>query len=352
MSFLDDERALREGDPGGMLDAIAGMPRHCRDGYELGRAAAELPSGEGVTAIAVCGMGGSAVAGDVLRSLYAGRLRIPVVVVRTPELPEWCGPHTLVVVSSYSGGTAETLACFEEAVRRGCRIVAVTSGGELASRAKELGLALVTVPGGFQPRAALGYIALGSLGALETIGMLPAVAPELDETVRELETLAAQLAPGVPTDIDPAKQLAEAIGERVPVIWGAEGIGSVAAARWKTQCNELAKVPAWAASLPELDHNEVVGWSEDRGRGFFLVALRHEGEHPEIARRFALSVQIATDSGVRAEEVWSRGRSALSRLFTLIMVGDFTATYLGLARGVDPSPVDVITRLKAALATP
>ena len=327
MSILDDERALREGDPGGMLDAIAGMPRHCREGYELGHGARDLPSGEGVTAIAVSGMGGSAVAGDVLRSLYADRLRIPVVVVRSPQLPEWCGPHTLVIVSSYSGGTAETLSCFEEAVRRGCRIVAVTSGGELGGRAKERELALVTVPGGFQPRAALGYLALGSLGAL-----------------------AAQLAPGVPTDINPAKQLAGAIGERVPVIWGAEGIGSVAAARWKTQCNELAKVPAWAASLPELDHNEVVGWSEDRGRGFFLVALRHEGEHPEIARRFALSIQIATGAGAGAEEVRSRGRSSLSQLLTLIMMGDFTATYLGLARGVDPTPVEVITRLKEALA--
>jgi glucose/mannose-6-phosphate isomerase len=350
LSLLDDERALREGDPGGMLEAIAGLPRHCREGYELGRTAAELPSGEGVTAIAFCGMGGSAVAGDVLRSLYADRLRIPVVVVRTPELPEWCGPHSLVVVSSYSGDTAETLACFEQAVRRGSRIVAVTSGGTLARRAAELGLAVVTVPGGSQPRAALGYLALGCLGALETVGLLPSVGPELDEAARELEALAAQLAPGVPTDINPAKQLVEAIGERVPVIWGAEGIGSVVASRWKTQCNENGKVPAWAASLPELDHNEVVGWSTDRGRGFFLVALRHEGEHSEIAPRFPLSVQIATDAGVDAQEVWARGRSSLSRLLTMIMIGDFTATYLGLARGADPSEIDVITRLKTALA--
>jgi glucose/mannose-6-phosphate isomerase len=350
LSLLDDERALREGDPGGMLDAVADLSRRCRVGYDLGRTAEDLPSGEGVTGIAFCGMGGSAVAGDVLRSLYADRQRIPVVVVRTPELPEWCGPHSIVIVSSYSGDTAETLACFEEAVRRGCRIVAVTSGGTLARRAAELALAVVTVPGGSQPRAALGYLALGCLGALESVGLLPPVGPELDETIRELEALAAQLAPGVPTDINPAKQLAEAIGERVPVIWGAEGIGSVAAARWKTQCNENGKVPAWAASLPELDHNEVVGWSNDRGRGFFLVTLRHEGEHPEIAPRFPLSVQIAIDAGIHAQEVWAHGRSSLSRLLTLIMVGDFTATYLGLARGVDPTPVAVITRLKAALA--
>jgi glucose/mannose-6-phosphate isomerase len=347
---LDDERALRELDTGGMLEAVAGLPGHCREGYELGRAVTEPPSGEGVANIAFVGMGGSAVSGDVVRSLYAGRLRQPVLVLRSPELPEWCGPHTLVVASSYSGETAETLEAFDEAVRRGCRIVAVSSGGELTRRASELDVACVSVPGGFVPRAALGYLALGALGALEAIGLVPSAVAELDEGVKELETLVAQLAPGVPPDINPAKQLAEAIGERIPVIWGAEGIGSVAAARWKTQMNENGKVPAWSSSLPELDHNEVVGWIEDRGRRAFIVALRHEGEHPDVAARFPLSIEIAQGSGALVQEVWARGRSALARLLTLIVHGDFAATYLGLEHGVDPSEMDAITRLKRALA--
>jgi glucose/mannose-6-phosphate isomerase len=350
VSLLDDERFLREGDPGGMLAAVTALPAHCRDGYELGRASAGLPSGDGVTAIAFVGMGGSAVSGDVVRSLYADRLRIPVQSVRTPELPEWCGPHTLVFASSYSGNTAETLDGFEEAARRGCRVVAVTSGGELERRASELGQACVVVPGGFVPRAALGYLALASIGSLETIGLVPSAAEELDEAERELEVLAGQLGPAVPTDINPAKQLAGAIGERFPVIWGAEGIGAAAAARWKTQMNENGKVPAWSASVPELDHNEVVGWSEGRGTRFFLVVLRHEAEHPDISARFPLSISIAQGSGVRAQEVWASGRSPLARLLTLVAQGDFTATYLGLAHGADPSEMDAITRLKQALA--
>jgi len=350
VTLLDDERSLRAADASGMLDAVADLPRHCREGHALGLEAVDLPSAAGVENLAFCGMGGSAVAGDVLRVLMVDRLGFPVQVIRSPELPEWCQPHTLVVVSSYSGDTAEALACFEEAVLRGCRVVVVTSGGQLGRRAEELGLGRAVVPGGFQPRAALGYLALATLGSLEAAGLTPSVAGDLLETVRELATLADQLAPGVATSVNAAKQLVDAIGERVPVIWGAEGLAAVAAARWKTQMNENGKVPAFAATLPELDHNEVVGWSQDRGHGFFIVVLRHDGEHPDVAARFELSRAIAEESGVRTQEVWARGRSALSRLLSLVMVGDFSSTYLGLARGMDPTPIDAITRLKAALA--
>lgn len=350
MRPLDDPRALRAADPGGMLDAVACLPRHCREGYRSGLDAPGLPSADGATAIAFCGMGGSAVAGDVLRALYADRLPVPAIVVRSPELPEFCGPHTVVLVSSYSGSTAETLACFEEAVSRGCRVVAVTSGGELGRRAVELELGMVAVPTGFMPRAALGYLALGSLGALEAMGVIPPLAADLEEAARELEALLEEIGPGVPSSSNPAKALALGIGERVPVIWGAEGIGAVAAARWKTQCNENAKVPAFAAALPELDHNEVVGWSEGRGAGFSLVALRHAGEHPEVAARFPLSLEIARSSGLETSEVWAQGRSALARLLTLVLFGDLVSVYLGIARGVDPTPIEAIARLKRALA--
>jgi glucose/mannose-6-phosphate isomerase len=350
VNLLDDERALRDGDPSGMLDAVLGLSGQAREGYGLGLAGADLPSAEGVANVAFVGMGGSAVSGDVLRVLMAARLRVPIVVIRSPELPEWVGPHTLVVASSYSGDTAETLAGFEEAIRRGARVVAVTSGGELGRRAEALALGRVVVPGGFQPRAALGYLAFGTLGALEAAGLLPPLGADVEECVAQLRAIADQMAPVVPTSINPAKQLAEAIDERVPVIWGADGIGAVAAARWKTQMNENAKVPAWASALPELDHNEVVGWSADRGHGTFLVVLRHEGEHPDVAARFPLSVAIAEQAGARSQEVWARGRSALARLLSLVLVGDLTSTYLALAHEVDPTPVEAITRLKEELA--
>jgi glucose/mannose-6-phosphate isomerase len=347
---LDDAAAVRAADPSGMLGLVSGLADHCREGYRLGRAAQGLPSGDDLTAVAFCGMGGSAVAGDVVRALYAARLHLPVTVIRTPELPAWCGPHSLVVVSSYSGNTAETLTLFEEAVARGCRIIVVSSGGQLAQRASELAVGTVGVPARFMPRAALGYLTLGVLGALESVGLVPSVAPDLDETLRELGRILEVNGSEVPAPNNPAKTLALRIGERFPLVWGAEGLAATAAYRWKTQFNENAKVPAFWGALPEVDHNEVVGWAEGAGRSFFLVALRHDGEHEEVAARFPLSIEIARSSGIEAEEIRASGASGLSRLLELVLHGDLVSTYHAIARGVDPTPIDAIARLKRALA--
>ncbi len=166
----------------------------------------------------------------------------------------------------------------------------------------------------------------------------------------ELERLVAALGPGVPRDANPAKQLAWNLGDRRPVVWGAEGIGAVAAARWKAQWNENAKIAAWWAALPELDHNEVVGWAPGEGDETSVIALRHAGEHPDVAVRFEPSLAIARDAGAVTEQVWAAGRSALAQLCSLVVTGDYASTYLALMRGVDPSPMDAIDQLKAVLA--
>lgn len=350
MIDLDDAAALRSTDPGDMLGAVAVLPSHVRESYASGSATPNLPDLEGVTSVVFCGMGGSAVAGDVLKQTFRGRLGVPVDVNRSPLLPEYAGPHTLVVVSSFSGNTSETLSSFREAVARGCRIVAITSGGALGTECATHGLAVAPVPAGFQPRAALGHLTFAMLGALEAAGLLPPVGDDVDEVVRELERLAAELAPEVPTERNEAKHLAAWIGDRVPVVWGADGLAAVAAMRWKTQMNENGKVPAFNAVMSELDHNEVVGWTRPFGERFVVIGLRHRGEHPEIVARFPLSADIARDAGAEYAEVSARGRSALAQLLTLIMVGDFASCYVGLRRGVDPTPVAVIDRLKAALA--
>lgn len=349
MIDLDDERALAASDPAGMLVAIGSLPRQCHEGYAAGRAAGGLPSADGLTAVTFCGMGGSAIAGDVLRSLYRERLGIPIDVQRSSILPAYCGPHTLVLASSYSGSTAETLSCFEEARDRGCRVIAVTSGGELGSRARRDGLGIVGVPGSLRPRAEFGYLTLATLGSLEAVGLLPSLEAETREAVMELEELARKLGPAVPRAGNDAKELAWRIGDRTPLIWGADGPASVAAARWKTQFNENAKVPAWAASLPELDHNEVVGWTRPAGESYFLVTLRHEGEPPDVAARFPASIAFASEAGALVEEVWAAGPTPLARLLSLVLMGDFTTAYHGLFRGVDPSPTEAIDRLKAAI---
>ncbi len=350
MTDLDDPQALRLADPQGMLDAVLGLPNDCRAAYDSARLTEGLPSEEGVTSVTFCGMGGSAVSGDVVRSVFLERLGLPVEVNRSPVLPEHCGSQTLVVCSSYSGNTAETLAAFRSANEHGCRVLVVTSGGTIAEQATELGVAIVRVPSGYQPRAALGHLGFASLGALETMGILPTIASDVDEAVAEVEAVLIAMGPDVPTEDNPAKTLATKIGDRFPVIWGADGIGSVAAARWKTQMNENGKLPAFWSSMSELDHNEVVGWTAPFGERFFVVGLRHGGEDPQLPPRFPLSFDIVRAAGGEVEEVHARGTSALARLMSLIIVGDLTSVYLAIGRGVDPTPVPVIERLKAALA--
>ena len=262
---LDDAAAIAALDTGNMLGTVAALGEHIEAGYASGLATTGLPSLDGVTSVVFCGMGGSAVAGDVLRQTFRERLSVPVDVNRTPLLPEYAGPHTLVIASSFSGETSETLSSVDEAIRRGCRMLAITSGGRLGALCDEHAIAKASVPGGFQPRAALGHLTFAMLGALEAAGLVPTIAGDVHETLASVRGLIAGMTPDVPLADNPAKELADWLADRVAVIWGADGVGAVAAMRWKTQMNENGKVPAWHAAMSELDHNEVVGWVKPFG---------------------------------------------------------------------------------------
>ena len=350
MIDLNDPAALAAADPSGMLGAIRRLPDDAESGFGAGLAAGtgELPRADDLHSVTFCGMGGSAVAGDVMRALFASRLSVPIDTVRSGDLPAHAESRTMVIATSYSGNTAETLAAFTEAVERGCRVIAITSGGELAARAANANVPVVTVPGGGQPRAALGTLAFTTLGLLEALGLVARQQGDVDEAVRVMRGLAAHLGPDEPSNL--AKQLAERIGEKTPVVWGAEGLGAVAAMRWKCQINENGKLPAFAASMSELDHNEIVGWTDGSGEDFFLLTLRHAGEDAEIARRFVLSRELVEGPAQLASfEIEATGSSPLARLFSLIITGDFVSAYLGLGRGIDPTPVEVIESLKRAL---
>ncbi len=333
-----------------MLGTVAALAEHIEEGYASGLATTGLPALDGVTSVVFCGMGGSAVAGDILRQTFRDRLSVPVDVNRTPVLPEYAGPHTLVIASSFSGETSETLSSVEEAIRRGCRMLAITSGGRLGALCEEHAIATASVPAGFQPRAALGHLTFAMLGALEGAGLVPSLAGDVKETLTSVRALTAGMTPDVPLADNPAKELAAWLGDRVAVVWGAEGVGAVAAMRWKTQMNENGKVPAWHAAMSELDHNEVVGWVRPYGSLHAVIALRSDHEHRELEARFPLSLDIARAAGAEIREVTVPGRGALATLLSLVTIGDFASCYVGLRRGEDPTPVEVIQGLKAALA--
>ncbi len=349
-TVLDDPEALAASGPATMLALAADLGNQLRDAFAAARSVPDPPSGEGLRSLVVCGMGGSGISGDVVRALYWPRLPIPIAVVKGYVLPEFCGRDTLVLASSFSGNTEETVAAYTEAVARGCRVVAITSGGELASLAEADQVPWIRLPPDIpMPRAALGHLAGGPIGLLDAIGLIPPAGGEVEAATLLLAGLAGRLGPDVPTESNEAKQLASWIGGRTPVIWGTEGIAEAAALRWKTQANENAKGPAWHGVLSELDHNEIEGWSAGAGGAYAAVVLRHPGEHPRVPFRVDATIEAVSGSGLEARQVHGSGTSPLERLLSLIMVGDFVGCYLGVLRGQDPLPIPVLTALKRRL---
>jgi glucose/mannose-6-phosphate isomerase len=353
---LDDAGILAATDPSDFLGSVEQFPVQVEEAWKLGVEAGDLPEGEGVSALAILGVGGSGISGDAVRGVLGARSRLPVHTLRGSDLPAWVGRNTLVFAVSYSGNTEETLHLFEQARGRGARVVVLTSGGALGECAGNAGAAVVRLPEGLQPRAALGYLTIPILVVLERLGLGPQVADELAGTIALLQRRAAGYGRSSPTRDNAAKRLALSVVGKLPWVYGSEGLSEVAAYRWKCQMNECAKVPCSSSFFPELTHNEVVGWSGlrqlTRTNGA-LVVLRHDGESSAMARRIDATLRLVRGSFAFATEIWAEaaeGSTELSRFLDLTYLGDFTSTYLGIAAGVDPAPVEPIERLKRELA--
>jgi len=329
VATLDDPRAIEVADPGGMLRLVASTGSQLGRGYALGTAMRGVPEAD-TDAVVVLGMGGSGIAGDVVRALYADVVALPIVVNKGYAIPAFCGSRTLVLSASFSGETEETLAATQAAEARGCRVISLSTDAVM-------------------PRAALGYLVGACIGVMEAAGTIPAAGEDVAEAVTFAGGFAARLEPERPTDDNEAKATASWIHGRTPVIWGSEGLAEAAALRWKAQLNENAKVPAFQATLPELDHNDVEGWSDGIGAGFVAVVLRHAEEHARIAARVGITRALVRAAGLEVREVRASGASKLQRLLSLLLLGDFTSVYLAILRGVDPSPVPVISELKERL---
>jgi glucose/mannose-6-phosphate isomerase len=296
--------------------------------------------------VLVCGMGGSGITGDFAAAV-TGR---PLLVHKGYGLPAWAADRRpLVLAISYSGNTEETLSAVAQARARGLAIVAVTGGGELEQSARKHGEPVVTVPGGLQPRAALGYLLGAALGVLGAAGM-PTAGPEaLTEAAALLDSLVAPSSAARSLAAD----LAEGMADRIALIYGSTGLVAPAAQRWKTQINENAKWPAWWSLLPELDHNEIMGWTSLGGvtkQRVGIVALRDRDEPPGVALRFRHTASIIAGGVGWVGEVNSQGEHELARLLSLAVVGDLFSLELARLAGVDPVPVAEIESLKQRLA--
>jgi glucose/mannose-6-phosphate isomerase len=343
-----DRDAVAAVDSSGQAADILALSDHLLDALWRVEAATLQPAGT-AGGLIVAGMGGSGVGGALARALLAPRLERPLELVRGSALPAYAGPATLVLCSSYSGDTEETLDAYEAAGAAGAPRVVSTSGGELAARARRDKVPVIPLPGGFQPRAAVGYSFVVALEVAAVAGCAPSQRADVEAAAPLVRALAEEWGPDGPDDGD-AKRIARALHEAVPVVAGA-GVGAAAAYRWKCQFNENAKVPAFAAELPEAGHNEIVGWEDAASFAPLAAVFLEDPEEGErLAARVELTAEIIGGQARAVERVTPRGETRLEQLLSHVVLGDLVSLYVAVLRGVDPLGVEPIDRLKAGLA--
>jgi glucose/mannose-6-phosphate isomerase len=345
-ALLDDPVEITRRDPHGAWETLERFASQCRDALRL------RPDPDGALVrpdlVVIAGMGGSAASGDLLAGCLADRLPVPILSHRGYGLPTLVSPTTLVIASSYSGETVETVSALERAIKVGAQTWVVTSGGRLDELASRHRIPRIRLPRGFMPRMALGYLLLPLLKIVEAASLLAVADDELAEAVGLIEQMGVELAPTAPTSENQAKRLALDIGDRLPVLYGGP-VTSGVAYRWKTDIEENAKRFAVAGALPEMTHNEIEAWqAPDAGR-LHAIFLRDDTESSDIDRRFVVVRQLIEPAAGGVSEAWTRGRSRLARLLSLVCLGQWVSYYLALLRGVDPWPVPMLDEVKRRL---
>lgn len=349
---LNQEALIAGNDPGGMLKALWNLPEQCEEAERIAQAIDVNFTATEIKNVMVTGLGGSAIGGDLLR-VYAGdKAAVPVIVNRDYTLPAFVDASTLLFAVSYSGNTEETLSAYAQAKEKGAKIIVLTTGGKLGQLAEADGYPVIKVPGGISPRAATGYLLIPTIVIMAKIGLLPDAGDEIKDLTGHLRVLREHLKPAVPVEQNLAKQLATRFYNRLPVIWGVSGTTEVVAQRWKGQINENAKAPAYWAVLPELNHNEIVGFEKPENvlKQLEVVILRDRADHPRVQKRIEISKTIIKDAVSGVTEVYSSGNSSLARTFSLTYTGDYMSVYLATLYGIDPTPVKMIDFLKQKLA--
>lgn len=359
MNVLDDLKKIRQIDPQDMLGAVESFERQCQLAYQMARAI-KLPRMKEIDNVVVLGMGGSAIGGELLRCYLADILNIPIIVLRGYEVPRWVGQRTLAIASSYSGTTEETLSAYRDARKRGARIVVQTQGGTLAKMAQKDGFAWVNITPPryfhgaplYQPRAALGYSFFPMLGIMEKVFPVPDQSTQVKEALSVIKKCMDAYRREVPLKSNVAKKLAVACFKQMPIIYAAQERMEVVAMRWRGQLNENAKILALSNVLPEMNHNEIVGWSgvQTFTNKYPVIFLQDKGDHRQVKRRFEVMAEIIRPLCSEIYSLNSDGRGLMARLFSLICLGDFVSVYLAVLNKVDPSPVPPIAYLKAQLA--
>ena len=330
------------------IDDILAMPDQLRDA--LWRVeSANLEPRDAPGGLIVAGMGGSAIGGALARAALGDRASRSIVIARGYALPPWTTPDSMVLCASYSGNTEETLAVYEAAGAVGAQRIVATTGGKLADAARADGVPVIPLPGGFQPRAAVAYSLVVALEVAWLCGAGERLHAEIDVAAAHVEQIVEMWGPDAPGDCL-SKELARGLHGTIPQIAGS-GLTSPISYRWKTQINENAKMPCFAHELPELDHNEIVGWQGASQLGRFSAVFLDDCDlHPRIRQRIELTRGLIEAEAAGTYRVESIGQNRTERLISLVLLGDLVSLYLAVLREIDPTPVAAIERLKSALA--
>lgn len=338
-------------DRSNMFDLIVNFPQQVENALSL-QPALPLPDiNTSLQQVVFTGMGGSAIGGELLQGSFYDQIDLPVIINRSYDLPQFVGERTLVIAGSYSGDTEETVIAAKSAAKRGASIVCVSSGGKLAKMADKHEYGFVQIPGGMPPRTALGYMFFAMLTIMQEYGLIAVSPADLQETLTMLHKLVKRYSEYENPE-NPAVRLANSLVGHVPVIYGSNEPNSALPLRWRNQLNENSKMMAFSNQLPEMNHNEIIGWNPAGGclNVFHVLLLMDDFQSPANSKRFEITQNIIKKQGVPATEIKSTGESRLCRTFSLLILIDFVSFYLALLNRVDPTEIANIDLLKEKLA--
>lgn len=338
-------------DRANMYQKLVDFPRQCHQAWSLGKVFRPRRQFKNINKLVFAGMGGSAIGGKILQAYLQDKITLPIQVIQNYYLPSFVDKNSLMFANSYSGNTEELLSLYKEGKKRGIKIIAITSGGKLKELVEKDKNLLIPIPSGFPPRAALGYLVIPALLVLEKINLISGQEKYLEDLIRNLKRLARRFSIKNRKG-NLAINLAQNLYGRIPVIYGSLEVTAAIAYRWRTQMAENSKMLAFDHFFPELNHNEIVGWQEQKSlyKNFIIIILRDKEDYSRNKVRMEITRSLLKAYPHKIIEVWSEGKSRLSRIFSLIFLGDFISFYLALLNGVDPTPVERIALLKKRLA--
>ncbi|MFC1667312.1 bifunctional phosphoglucose/phosphomannose isomerase [Candidatus Omnitrophota bacterium] len=353
MSKLDNREVVTKLDSANMLKLISGLPDQCREAYNIGKNSDVSKPNSDIDNIVFAGLGGSAIGADIVRVYLQKELKIPVVVCRNYTLPNFVGKATLLFCSSYSGNTEETLSSFEQGFKKGANIITMGSGGKLKELSLKNGFRHVEIPSGFPPRTAIGYMSLTVLAILVKLGFIKNKEKEVSEIYAALSELRdKEIGIDVGLEKNISKKFASKLLGKYSIVYGTSDSTEAVSVRWRGQIAENSKALSSSHVLPEMNHNEIVGWEFPKGllKDFKVIILRDINDHPRTGHRIEISKTIIKESGAEILELERKNPSFLARLLSLVYIGDFMSFYLAILNNIDPTPVKRVDYLKRELA--